>query len=76
MLNNYKNTKMSTCSGDGYCLSQTDSNMYKKNTNVISEFNCKPIKCLNYIICGKVCPLHILNNYRGICLTCDVMFNN
>jgi hypothetical protein len=62
------------CSGGGSCLIQTDTDEYIKDIDIECEYDCKPIKCPNFIICGMVLPLRYLQCHDGLCINCDIMF--
>lgn len=48
------------CDGSGYCLT----------VKLICNFNCKPKKCPNYIICNNKVPWFILEFNKGVCNEC------
>lgn len=61
---------MSACSGDGSCLEQTSNNRYKPLFKC--SFECKPIKCPNYVLCLDILPQVILDCNEGTCMNCAV----
>ncbi len=62
------------CSGDGSCLIQGNEAEYIKDADIECEYDCKPAKCPNFIICGVLNPLCILQCHNGLCVNCDIMF--
>lgn len=56
-----------TCRGHGTCL----------NTIGFSPcpFSCRPVKCPNFLLCGQVEPLYLLEENEGICSFCNSFFN-
>jgi hypothetical protein len=76
--NRERQTLMSkvTCSGDGYCLYQTNDG-YDENTkhsDILCNFQCKPIKCPNFIVCGANYPKWATSR-EGTCLNCGISFH-
>jgi hypothetical protein len=57
------------CEGNGTCLRQIDENSFVK------EYNCKPQKCSNYIVCGTCAPQAIFNCFGGVCRDCMIVFD-
>lgn len=62
------------CFGDGSCLIQDNEDGYVKDDNVECKYDCKPVKCPNFVICNTSNPLRILQCYHGLCTNCDIMF--
>jgi len=53
---------MNICHGDGMCLTQDDTpNNYIKIKDYTCEYNCSPVKCDNFLVCGEVDPKWVLN---------------
>lgn len=66
---------MLNCKGDGMCLQQDDHpNKYTKNPDYVCSFNCQPVKCPNFLVCGNDDPQCILWCHAGRCYHCDLMF--
>ncbi len=65
------------CSGDGHCLIQTSHSAPKYNgtkyDDMLCKYDCKPIKCNNFIICGDTAPKYLLRLTTGknVCINCD-----
>ncbi len=67
------------CTGNGDCLTQCGHNrecneLYHKIEDMTCEFNCEPMKCPNYLICGDISPKWYFNCHWGTCLHCKFMF--
>lgn len=72
-VNTYiKKMNNNVCIGDGMCLAQDSNNEYVKKLEC--EYNCEPVKCPNFVVCGSINPLCILNCHRRLCTNCDSMF--
>jgi hypothetical protein len=53
---------MNICHGDGMCLIQADTeNNYIKIKDYTCEYNCSPVKCDNFLVCGEVVPKYLIN---------------
>ena len=61
------------CNGKGECLLQDDYYGYYKNPDMICNYNCVPINCKNYELCGKSFPEQYQKG-EGTCLNCDIIF--
>ncbi len=74
----HKKMSQNICNGDGICLEQIDcNNGYKKHDNISCNHNCQPVKCPNYIICGRLEPQYILWCHKGVCMSpCGILFHN
>lgn len=49
------------CDGDEACLIHGDyENEYIKNEEC--KYNCEPVKCPNYIVCGNIRPARNFRN--------------
>jgi hypothetical protein len=66
----------SNCNGDGSCLYQEGEHIYEKNTDIICLFNCEPVKCPNYLVCGNISPQRILSSHKGTCFNCRISFGH
>ena len=64
---------MEECQGNGSCLAQTDQTWIYSRYK-LCKYNCMPIKCPNFIVCGGVEPLHIMQRYDNRCLECNILF--
>ena len=67
------------CSGKGECLNQcghtSDCNEpYHKRDDMTCEFNCQPMKCPNYLVCGDVAPKWYYACHWGTCWDCKNRF--
>ncbi len=67
---------MTTCTGDGSCLTQNYDLSYDEKENEICEFKCKGIRCSNYEFCKNINPewLFNTNTCNTICKSCDINF--
>jgi len=62
------------CTGNGECLTQTtDMNTYGKYPDMTCSYNCEPMKCPNYLVCGAICPKWLFGCHRGTCVNCAVL---
>ena len=61
------------CNGKGECLLQDNYGGYYKNPDMICNYNCVPINCKNYELCGSSFPEQY-GKGEGICLNCDIIF--
>lgn len=57
---------MNSCHGHGNCLNHIGS--------FHCSFNCRPFKCSNFLLCGQVEPLYLLEKHGGRCSFCDSVF--
>ena len=57
------------CDGTGICLRQDDGG-YTKNPNIACDYKCTPVKCRNYIICGKMGTYWVMTMGNGMCPDC------
>ena len=64
------------CKGDGECLQQYDEHDYIKQSDVICNHNCIPIKCKNYILCNQQFPEMYIGCWggEGLCRGCHESF--
>lgn len=67
---------MDTCDGNGFCLRQTDNDLNEYEKAYECKYNCVPIQCPNYKLCGKLVPQCILNCHDGRCMICNIVFGN
>lgn len=58
------------CPGNGSCLMQTNFG-YGKNRDFQCSFNCQPQHCESKY-CNEMLPQHLLDIWRGCCMTCDM----
>ena len=61
-----------SCKGFGTCLIQRDEGGYILDPNC--TFNCVPIRCPNYVVCGSMDPAWCIACHGGTCTDCDVSF--
>jgi len=59
------------CEGEGSCLTQTFPG-YEKMYEC--EFECKPVECPNYIVCGTVNPRWVFDCHSGFCFNCNLSY--
>ena len=65
-------TTIQQCLGNGECLDQSyGTKVYIKRNNVSCDYNCEPMKCPNYLVCGSFYPELYKDCWGGVCLTCD-----
>lgn len=66
------NQNFKGCQGEGMCLRQTNWDwIYMREQ---CKYNCTPVKCPNYIVCGEVAPLNIMWCHDSRCLYCNKGF--
>lgn len=63
-----------SCKGDGSCLYQLDDCNYKEGYGDPCEHQCKPIDCLNFIICESNYPQWCSDCHHGFCVNCSAIF--
>lgn len=61
------------CDGTGMCLIQGDDMRYIQGTDNC-QFNCRPVNCPNFKVCGATAPQRLLSCHHGLCTSCDVSF--
>jgi hypothetical protein len=65
------------CCGRGDCLEQVDFNTtYKKYDHMSCKYNCKPVKCYNFAVCGKMRPEWLLLCNKDMCNSCESGFSH
>ena len=64
------------CNGYGECLEQNDcKNGYKKYDNISCSYKCQPMKCPNFLVCGRIEPQWVLRCHKGLCISpCTTSF--
>lgn len=64
---------MSVCNGNGECLRQSGfENNYEKDTEIKCNYNCKPIKCPNYLVCESLNPQWLYYCHKNLCISCAI----
>jgi hypothetical protein len=64
------NPNSKNCQGEGVCLEQTGIYpIYLRSKPC--QYNCKPVKCPNFIVCGQVAPLQVMWCHGSRCNYCN-----
>jgi hypothetical protein len=61
---------MEICKGDGDCIVSKNIDGYE----ISCEHNCKPRKCLNFLVCNSTQENSIMVLGSELCFSCDVAF--
>ena len=65
---------MVECTGEGQCLIGLQINVRQYDISSCI-YNCMPVKCPNFLVCGNIAPQCIYNINYGTCLSCRLSFN-
>jgi hypothetical protein len=58
------------CNSDGRCLKKISNNFYYVSSKFFCLNNCQAIPCANNIVCDKLMPKYLLDEFDQLCTVC------
>lgn len=63
-----------SCTGDGICLQQCTHRAHNGYCPSTCRYNCKPVECHNFQLCGQKRPQRLLDSHNGMCMDCAINY--